>query len=267
MSSFSRLYTHFVHAFALMLDCSDPDVLPPTLSSATAPQACSSNYTNLSNAERGYMIDQFIQASKYFGFSDEDGQNLSNNLGPQSHFECTPATLENGADQEQLLGLCRVGTCPAATSKTISAPEKRSTKPLTRSVSAYPRDEARPSFIQFLPHRTSRHSGTSKPLIVGLSIGLAFVVIPPLIFAFGVLARVCYIPRRHAKQAAAAPYVNPPPYVPTDNITGTSMAETGTLHRQHFSQFSQGARSSRQSAGVSGDVEHGVVDVAAHDPK
>lgn len=64
---------------------------------------------DLNQTQVGYFIDQFITASKYYGFSDSDAQQLSAVMNAKYNNQCSPPDSRG-----QLNSVCFAKSCPQA---------------------------------------------------------------------------------------------------------------------------------------------------------
>ncbi|KAH7244538.1 uncharacterized protein BKA55DRAFT_595649 [Fusarium redolens] len=65
-------------------------------------------FMNLNQTHIGYFIDQFITASKYYGFSDTDAATLSTFMNARYNIRCSPPV------DGQLYAICLAKDCPLA---------------------------------------------------------------------------------------------------------------------------------------------------------
>lgn len=69
-------------------------------------------YMGLNNAQIGYFIRQLILASKYYGFSDADANNLEQLMNTRYNIRCAPA------EKNMLNSICFAPSCSLALPKT-----------------------------------------------------------------------------------------------------------------------------------------------------
>ncbi|KAM5520455.1 hypothetical protein FOXYSP1_14345 [Fusarium oxysporum f. sp. phaseoli] len=102
-----KLFSHWYYVFGKIYGCSHVKEFLETSFTPLTP-AYVHKFMNLNQTHIGYFIDQFITASKYYGFSDTDAATLSTFMNARYNIRCSPPV------DGQLYAICLAKDCPLA---------------------------------------------------------------------------------------------------------------------------------------------------------
>ncbi|KUJ10440.1 uncharacterized protein LY89DRAFT_626981, partial [Mollisia scopiformis] len=101
----SEFFTHQFSAFNNLIGCSEPAPVPPQI---TRNLAYVHKFMDLNHTEIGHFINQITLSAAYFGFAEEDSDELNTQMNAVFNVRCSPAV------GTQLYSLCQDETCPLA---------------------------------------------------------------------------------------------------------------------------------------------------------
>ncbi|KHN96383.1 uncharacterized protein MAM_05672 [Metarhizium album ARSEF 1941] len=101
------LFTHWYYVFGKIFGCSRYKGFVGTSFTPLTP-AYVHKFMDLNQTEVGYFIEQFIAASRYYGFSDADASTLSTFMNARYNIRCSPPL------DGQLYSICFAKECPLA---------------------------------------------------------------------------------------------------------------------------------------------------------
>lgn len=104
-----RFFGHWLTAFSDIFACTYPAPVPPQ-TGGVPNLAYVHKFMNLNQTDVGHFIDQIVQATLYFGFSQQDSNQLSTDLNSKYNVRCSPPQ----PGSTQLYSLCQDDSCPLA---------------------------------------------------------------------------------------------------------------------------------------------------------